>query len=110
MHLMAIKLLRFITLALCCYPLTLLAADERSKSIPEDCTTRMEQSSVIEIAKRAALSKGVELERYDLRDLSFEFLNHRWTVSFDEKSLSFDGCFHIFVDDDTGSSEFRACP
>src|SRR5687768_9587268 len=78
-----------------------LAAEERTDAVPEECSTiRMDQSSVIEIARRAALSKEVDLNRYELRDVSFEFLHHRWTVSFDEKSLSFDGCFHIFVNDE----------
>jgi hypothetical protein len=97
-------------IALSFYPNTFMAAEDRTVSVPDECTIRMDQASVVELARRAALSREVDLNRYELRDVSFEFFHHRWTVSFDEKSLSFDGCFHIFVDDETGQSEFRACP
>jgi len=67
--------LRFIFLALCFYASASFAAGERSNSIPKDYTTRMDQTSVVEIAKRAALAEGVklELERYQVEDIWFEF-------------------------------------
>jgi hypothetical protein len=72
----------------------------------------MDQSSVIGIANHTAVAKGVKLERYNLENVSFEFIDRTWTIFFDEKKspYSFDGCFRVLVNDRTGESEFRACP
>ena len=102
--------LGFLVLILCFSSAAFSAGNDEFDAVPEECTIRMDQASVVEVARRVARSKDIDLDRYELPDVSFEFLHHRWTVAFDEKSLSFDGCFHIFVNDETGSSEFRACP
>jgi hypothetical protein len=92
----------------CFYPSPLVAEQEKTDTPVERCTIRMDYSSVIQVAKRAAEAQGVTLKFYKVEDVSFEFIDRRWTVFFDAQPPSgFDQCFRVFVKDQTGESEFR---
>ena len=97
----------FLTLSF--YPAVLLVASDTDPRL-EDCIIRMSQEMVIKTAEYTAKSNEVALEDYEMKRVSFEFIDRKWTVNFDEKRLSFDGCFSIIVDDRSGESEFRPCP
>ena len=101
-----------LALTLCLYPNVLLAVQEMTDTLREGCAIRMDQTSVIKIAKRTAVAKVENLDHYHMEKVSFEFTSSSWTVFFIEKepAYSFDGCFRVEVDDKTGKSEFRACP
>jgi len=62
-----------------------------------------------ETAKRIV---GGEMNEYFVESVTYQVKYRNWRVRFEEKgpSLSFDGCFKVFVDDTTKESEFRACP
>ncbi len=55
---------------------------------------------------------GEKMNRYVLQEVEFQPKYGRWRASFEEKGppYSFDGCFRIFVNDQTRETEFQSCP
>lgn len=105
-------LIIFAVLGFLLYQSALTVVKGRAELPSEPCPIRLDEASVIEMAKRTAVATGVKLERYTLDEVSFEFHYRTWTVSFDEKGppYSFDGCFRVIVNDQTREAEFHACP
>ena len=67
----------------------------------------------VAIAKAAAAqAMGEKMKGYVLVEVAFEGKYQRWRTFFDEKgpTYSFDGCFTVFVNDQTKETELQTCP
>ena len=98
--------------AVLCFVSQMAVALSQEKSAP-NAAPELKQEEVIALAQAAAKDVvGEKLDQYVLKETEFIAKYKEWRVFFDEKgpALSFDGCFTIFVDDETRKTMFRACP
>ena len=95
-----------------CFVSQIAAALSQEKPVPK-ATPKLKQEEVIALAQVAARDVvGEKIDQYVLVNTEFIPTYKEWRVVFDEKgpALSFDGCFKIFVDDETRKTRFQSCP
>ena len=85
---------------------------EGEKALGKD-VPRLTLEEVASLARNTAkVTLGEKMTGYALQEVAFQPKYSRWRASFEEKGppYSFDGCFKVFVDNQTRETEFQSCP
>ena len=57
-------------------------------------------AAVVEVAEHHMVQRGTEIGRYDLENLSFDYVDRKWRLTFAGKSLAIGDHFAVVVSDE----------
>ena len=58
-------------------------------------------AAVVKVAEQHVTQRGTAIARYDLENLSFDYVDRKWRLTFAAKSLAIGDHFAVIVSDET---------